>query len=246
MFVDLVASMRLTEGWDAEDARELLSGYYEVAKTVVARHGGIVEKFIGDAVVAVWGSKSSRDDDAAQCVRSGLEIMDAVAGFGAARGLVGMIARAGVVTGHLAARASVDEGLVAGDRVNLAARIHPVAALLACHALEGVDAELARRAADRAVVVELARAEGAIVDERLVTTSAGTVVPIRFAGPLRATGTLRLRRLLDLAGEGAADITEPLVTGDLAVAAFATLERPAGCTRHLAVTAGAPRIRRPS
>ncbi|MDP9318371.1 MAG: AAA family ATPase, partial [Actinomycetota bacterium] len=127
LFVDLVAYTPLTEGWDAEDVRDLLTGYFEVANTIVRRYGGMVEKFIGDAVVAAWGSTSSREDDAARCVRAGLEIVEAVAGYGDRRGLTALRARAGVVTGQVASWAGVNEGLVAGDRVNLAARIQSTA-----------------------------------------------------------------------------------------------------------------------
>jgi class 3 adenylate cyclase/predicted ATPase len=123
IFVDLVGYTPMTEGRDPEDVRELLMGYFDVADTIVDRHGGRVEKFIGDAVVAAWGSRSSREDDAARCVRAGLEIVDAVAAYGERRGLPGLTARAGVVTGHVVAWDSVEQGLVAGDRVNLAARV---------------------------------------------------------------------------------------------------------------------------
>jgi hypothetical protein len=56
LFVDLVGFTALSEGREAEDVRELLGRYFEVAKTVVGRYGGVIEKFIGDAVMAVWGS----------------------------------------------------------------------------------------------------------------------------------------------------------------------------------------------
>ena len=60
LFVDLVEYTPLTLGWDAEDIRELLTGYYQVASTIVQRYGGMVEKFIGDAVVAAWGGGARR------------------------------------------------------------------------------------------------------------------------------------------------------------------------------------------
>ncbi len=127
LFVDLVSYTPLTEGWDAEDVRELLTGYFQVANTVVERYGGSVEKFIGDAVVAAWGATTSREDDSQRCVRAGLEILEAVAGYGERRQLAGLTARAGVVTGQVASWVGAKEGLVAGDRVNLAARVQSTA-----------------------------------------------------------------------------------------------------------------------
>jgi class 3 adenylate cyclase/tetratricopeptide (TPR) repeat protein len=127
LFVDLVDYTSLTAGWDPEDVRELLTGYFQVADVVVQRYGGKVEKFIGDAVVAAWGAESSREDDAARCVRAGLEIIQAVAGYGQQRGLATLSARGGIVTGQVASWAGVNAGLLAGDRVNLAARIQSAA-----------------------------------------------------------------------------------------------------------------------
>jgi class 3 adenylate cyclase/tetratricopeptide (TPR) repeat protein len=125
--VDLVAYTPLTAGWDPEDVRDLLTGYFEVADVVVERYGGKVEKFIGDAVVAAWGAESSKEDDAARCVRAGLEIVQAVADYGQQRGLATLSARGGIVTGQVASWAGVNAGLLAGDRVNLAARIQSAA-----------------------------------------------------------------------------------------------------------------------
>jgi class 3 adenylate cyclase/tetratricopeptide (TPR) repeat protein len=123
LFVDLVEFTPLTVGWDAEEIRELLAGYYQVASTIVQRYGGMVEKFIGDAVVAAWGARSSREDDPARAVRAGLEIVAAVSGHGELHQLSGLVARAGVVTGQVASWSGAGPGLVAGDRVNLAARV---------------------------------------------------------------------------------------------------------------------------
>lgn len=127
LFVDLVGYTSLTEGWDAGDVREMLSGYFEVARTVVARYAGSVEKFIGDAVVAVWGSQEAREDDPERCVRAGLEVVEAVVRYGEQQQLAGLAARAGVVTGQVAAWSGSADGLVAGDRVNLAARVQSAA-----------------------------------------------------------------------------------------------------------------------
>jgi class 3 adenylate cyclase/predicted ATPase len=127
LFVDLVEYTSLTQGWDAADVRELLSGYFDAARTVVDRYGGVIEKFIGDAVVAVWGSDAAHEDDAERCVRAGLEVIEAVAEYGTRRGTPSLAARAGVVTGQVASWGASGEGLVAGDRVNTAARVQSAA-----------------------------------------------------------------------------------------------------------------------
>ena len=85
LFVDLVGYTRLSETRDVEEVRDLLSGYFDLARTVVDRYGGTVEKFIGDAVMAVWGVPVARGDDAERSVRAGLELVDAVARFGETR-----------------------------------------------------------------------------------------------------------------------------------------------------------------
>ena len=127
LFVDLVEYTSLTQNWDAADVRELLSGYFDAARKVVERYGGVVEKFIGDAVVAVWGSQAAHEDDAERSVRAGLDVLDAVAAYGAGRGLPGLAARGGVVTGQVASWGESADGLVAGDRVNIAARVQSAA-----------------------------------------------------------------------------------------------------------------------
>ena len=78
LFADLVGFTTLAEGRDAEDTRELLSRYFDLARDVVGRYGGTVEKFIGDAVMAVWGAPIAHEDDAERAVRAGLELVDAV------------------------------------------------------------------------------------------------------------------------------------------------------------------------
>src|ERR1700730_14015135 len=65
LFVDLVGYTSLSESRDAEDVRELLGRYFNSARTIADRYGGTIEKFIGDAVMAVWGVPVAREDDAA-------------------------------------------------------------------------------------------------------------------------------------------------------------------------------------
>src|SRR5439155_25242578 len=64
LFADLVGFTTLSESRDSEEVRELLSRYFELARTLIARYGGTVEKFIGDAVMAVWGTPIATEDDA--------------------------------------------------------------------------------------------------------------------------------------------------------------------------------------
>jgi class 3 adenylate cyclase/tetratricopeptide (TPR) repeat protein len=131
LFCDLVGFTPFSEKRDPEEVRELLSGYFELARAIVARYGGTVEKFIGDAVMAVWGAPVANEDDAERAVRAGLELVSAVAAYGAEH-LVELKARVGIVTGG-AATTSAEEGLVIGDRVNTAARIQSAAAPGCCY-----------------------------------------------------------------------------------------------------------------
>ena len=128
LFVDLVGYTPLSESRDVEDVRDLLSRYFDLTRTVVDRYGGTVEKFIGDAVMAVWGVPVARGDDAERAVRAGLELVDAVSRFGESVGAPDLKARAGVATGQVAAVEHPGEGLVIGDRVNTASRVQVVAA----------------------------------------------------------------------------------------------------------------------
>jgi class 3 adenylate cyclase/tetratricopeptide (TPR) repeat protein len=132
LFCDLVGFTPLAEKRDPEEVRELLSGYFELARAIVARYGGIVEKFIGDAVMAVWGAPVAKEDDAERAVRAGLELVSAVAAYGASH-QTELQARVGVVTGEVATTETPEEGLVIGDRVNTAARIQSAALPGCCY-----------------------------------------------------------------------------------------------------------------
>ena len=128
LFADLVGFTPLSESRDLEQVRELLSEYFEAARTVIARYGGVVEKFIGDAVMAVWGTPVATEGDAERAVRAALEVVAAVAALGERVGASGLAARAGVVTGEVAATlGATGEGMVAGDAVNTAARVQSAA-----------------------------------------------------------------------------------------------------------------------
>jgi class 3 adenylate cyclase len=129
LFADLVGFTSLSEQRDAEDVRELLSRYFDTARTVVGRYGGNIEKFIGDAVMAVWGVPVAQEDDAERAVRAALELVDAVSAFGESVGATGLRARAGVLSGEAAVSIGASgEGMVAGDMVNTASRVQTAAA----------------------------------------------------------------------------------------------------------------------
>ncbi len=78
LFVDLVGFTSASEQRDAEDTRDLLTRYFDIARETVDRHGGVIEKFIGDAVMAVWGTPTAHEDDAERAVRAALELVSAV------------------------------------------------------------------------------------------------------------------------------------------------------------------------
>jgi class 3 adenylate cyclase/tetratricopeptide (TPR) repeat protein len=119
LFADLVGFTAASESRDAEDTREFLSRYFETARTIIERYGGTVEKFIGDAVMAVWGAPIAQEDDAERAVRAALDLLTAVPQLDPA-----LQARAGVLTGEAAVTIGAEgQGMVAGDLVNTASRI---------------------------------------------------------------------------------------------------------------------------
>ena len=128
LFVDLVGFTPLSEGRDPEEVRELLSEYFAIARQAVGRYGGVIEKFIGDAVMAVWGTPVAAEGNAGRAVRAGLDVVAGVAELGARIGSPGLSARAGVVTGTVATTPGADgQAMVAGDPVNTAARVQSAA-----------------------------------------------------------------------------------------------------------------------
>ncbi|MGA2803700.1 MAG: adenylate/guanylate cyclase domain-containing protein [Acidimicrobiales bacterium] len=129
LFVDLVGFTPFAEKRDPEETRELLSDYFARAQAIVANYGGTIEKFIGDAVMAVGGAPVANEDDAERSVRAALDIVASVADLGRQSG-VELLARAGVVTGEVAITiGKVSEGMVIGDTVNAASRVQSVAPL---------------------------------------------------------------------------------------------------------------------
>jgi class 3 adenylate cyclase/tetratricopeptide (TPR) repeat protein len=145
LFADLVGFTPFAAERDPEEVREALTRYFELAGDVIDKYGGTVEKFIGDAVMAVWGAPVAREDDAERAVRAALELVDAVRTLGP-----GTQARAGVLTGEAAVTVgATNQGMVAGDIVNTASRLQSVAT--PGTVLVG---EATERAASRAIVFE--------------------------------------------------------------------------------------------
>ncbi|HJS49704.1 MAG TPA: adenylate/guanylate cyclase domain-containing protein [Gaiellaceae bacterium] len=119
LFCDLVGSTALGESTDPEALRARMRRYFEDLRTIVERHGGVVEKFVGDAVMAVFGIPVSHEDDALRAVRAASEMRAAVAEHG-------LEARIGVNTGEVVVGGEGDT-LVTGDAVNVAARLEQAA-----------------------------------------------------------------------------------------------------------------------
>ncbi len=123
LFTDLVGSTARAEGLDPEDVRATLSAYYAQLRAELERHGGTVEKFIGDAVMAVFGAPVAHEDDAERAVRAALAIRDSIGDE--------LEIRTAVNTGEalvaLDARAAEGEGMLSGDVVNTTARLQSAA-----------------------------------------------------------------------------------------------------------------------
>ncbi len=131
LFCDLVGFTSRSEQMDIEDVRSTLSPYHELLRGELERHGGTVEKFIGDAVMALFGAPLAREDDAERAVQAALSILDAVAGLRESQDFLDLHVRIGVNTGEalvkLDANPTLGEGMVFGDPVNVAARLQSAA-----------------------------------------------------------------------------------------------------------------------
>jgi class 3 adenylate cyclase/tetratricopeptide (TPR) repeat protein len=130
LFCDVVGFTSLSEALDAEDVVAVQDAYFGAVRETVARHGGALEKFIGDAAVAVFGVPRVRDDDAVRAVRAALAVAAAVDQLGARLGLAEgeLRLRVGVNTGEVVyGEATAERGPVTGDTVNMAARLQTAA-----------------------------------------------------------------------------------------------------------------------
>jgi class 3 adenylate cyclase/tetratricopeptide (TPR) repeat protein len=131
VFADLAGSTTIGERLDPESFRQVMSRYYELVQSVLERHGGTVAKFIGDAVVAVFGVPVAREDDAVRAVRAAAEMEGALTEFGAeleSRWDISLKLRTGVNTGEIVTGDSEgEESHLLGDAINVAARLEQAA-----------------------------------------------------------------------------------------------------------------------
>jgi class 3 adenylate cyclase/predicted ATPase len=128
LFCDLVGFTSFSEGRDHEDVRDVLEPYFAAARRTIETYGGTLEKFIGDAVMAVWGAPVAHEDDAERAVRAGIDLVAGVRAVAERLSIPELRVRVGILTGE----ASVDsgrehEGMVVGDTVNTASRIQSLA-----------------------------------------------------------------------------------------------------------------------
>ena len=127
VFVDLVGFTARSEQLDPEDVRAILTPYHDTVRAELESFGGVVEKFVGDAVMAVFGAPTAHGDDPERAVRAALSVRDAVTALNAERPDLDLRIRGAVNTGEavvtLSARPALGEAMVAGDVVNTAARL---------------------------------------------------------------------------------------------------------------------------
>jgi class 3 adenylate cyclase/tetratricopeptide (TPR) repeat protein len=131
LFCDLVGFTARSDSADPEDVRATLRAYHERLKREIERFGGTVEKFVGDAVMAVFGAPVAHEDDAERAVRAALRIAQAIDELNEERPGLDLAIRGAVNTGEavvtLGARPEAGEGFVTGDVVNVASRLQSVA-----------------------------------------------------------------------------------------------------------------------
>src|SRR5579883_1602578 len=135
MFADITGSTPLADRLDPEDMRAMLAGYFNLMAEQIRRHGGTVEKYIGDAVMAVFGAPVAHEDDPDRAIRAALDMQAALNSFNALRQArdpeaTRLQMRIGINTGEVAApsaRSSRQDFLITGDAVNVAARLQQVA-----------------------------------------------------------------------------------------------------------------------
>jgi class 3 adenylate cyclase len=191
VFVDLVGSTARAEQLDPEDVRALLRRYHETLRRELERYGGTVEKFIGDAVVAVFGAPTAHEDDPERAVRAALAVRDAIGALDERDDALDLHVRVGVATGEalvaLDVSAAAGESMVAGDVMNTAARIQAAAP---------VDGILVGTATHRAT-------ERLIVYRRHEpVTAKGKAAPIEVWEAVEAVGRV---------GQAAAEPSSPLI-----------------------------------
>jgi predicted ATPase/class 3 adenylate cyclase len=125
LFVDIVGSTAHADGADPEDVRDRNQLYYDEVRSRIEQYGGTLEKYIGDAVMAVFGAPLARSDDAERAVRASLSILDGIRELNERHPGIALDVRAGVTTGEalVAVDAAPEDALATGDVVNTAARL---------------------------------------------------------------------------------------------------------------------------
>ena len=189
VFIDIVNSTARAERLDPEDVRALLAPYYARVRNELERFGGAVEKFIGDAVVALFGAPLTHEDDPERAVRAALAIRAAVARLNVENPWLNLQIRTGITTGEalvvVDARGSAAQGLATGDVTNTAARLQsgaPIGGIL-------VD-EPTQRATAHAVEYQVARPVSAKGKARPIPS--WVVVAAKGRPARRATSMTRL------------------------------------------------------
>jgi len=136
MFADITGSTPLADHLDPEDMRAILSGYFNLMTEQIRKHGGTVEKYIGDAVMAVFGVPFAHEDDPDRAIRAAIDMQAALARFNEQRlaqdpEATRLQMRIGINTGEVAATSNAQDNrgdfLITGDAVNVAARLQSVA-----------------------------------------------------------------------------------------------------------------------
>lgn len=201
VFSDLVGSTSLGERLDSESLREVLAVYFSAMKAVLERHGGTVEKYIGDAVMAVFGLPRMHEDDALRAVRAALEMRSALQEVNVglrARWGISLEHRTGVNTGEVVAGdPATGQRLATGDTVNVAARLEQAAS--GAQVLIGPDTYRLVREVVEATAMEPLDLKGKaerVPAYRVVSVGAGEAISRRVDTPMVGRDA-ELRHLLD-------------------------------------------------
>ncbi|MEX0984556.1 MAG: adenylate/guanylate cyclase domain-containing protein, partial [Actinomycetota bacterium] len=197
LFCDLVSSTELSDRLDAETAHRVIAAFYSSAREAVERHGGTVEKFVGDAVMAIFGFPRLHEDDALRAAAAALALRSSMVSLNASLERdwgVRLDTRTGIATGEvLAGTSGANEPFVVGSSVNLAARLEQ-------HAepdqilIDEATAQLIRRRADTEAVapLNLKGFDDGTVAYRLLGLQAGAAEPARISAIVDRVSEVRL------------------------------------------------------
>jgi class 3 adenylate cyclase/tetratricopeptide (TPR) repeat protein len=218
LFADLVGSTSRAERLDPEDVRRLLDTFHVRLRGELERYGGTVEKYIGDAVMAVFGAPRAHEDDPERAVQAALSLHEAIGELNAADPELGLRVRVGIATGeafvNLEASPAAGESMAAGDVVNTAARLQAAAPV------DGILVDEATQRASREAIeyrqAEPVRARGkseAVAVWEVVARRARLGVDIAFRGGAELVGREReLDLLLGALARASRECAPELVT----------------------------------